>query len=166
MSFDLKNLSTPHADNVPSIEGKGWKFGIVVSEYHAAITMKLLEGCKQTLLHQGASPNDIEVLFVPGAFELTYGAMLIADRHPDAIICLGCVIKGETDHDKYINHAVAQGITRLSLQINRPIIFGVLTPNNQKQAEQRAGGKYGNKGIEAAIAAIKMVALTKGYMPT
>ena len=78
-----------------------------------------------------------------------------------AIICLGCVIKGDTDHDKYINHAVAQGITNVSLQIDRPVIFGLLTPNNHQQAVDRAGGKHGNKGIEAAVTALKMATLNQ-----
>jgi 6,7-dimethyl-8-ribityllumazine synthase len=160
MATALKSLSDYNAEEVPS--AKGMKFGIVVSEYNADITINLMKGCIETLLYHGAKEKDIQVLYVPGAFELTFGAKIIAAQHkPHAVICLGCVIKGETDHDRYINHAVAQGITNLSLQINKPVIFGLLTPNNQKQATERAGGKHGNKGTEAAITAIKMVALKK-----
>jgi 6,7-dimethyl-8-ribityllumazine synthase len=160
MATKLKSLSDYNMNDVPS--AKGMKFGIVVSEYNADITFKLLEGCLDTLIYHGVKEKDIHVLYVPGAFELTYGAKIMASKKKtDSVICLGCVIKGETDHDKYINHAVAQGVTNLSLQINLPVIFGLLTPNNQKQAAERAGGKHGNKGVEAAVAAIKMVALKK-----
>jgi 6,7-dimethyl-8-ribityllumazine synthase len=158
MASVLKSLSEYNSDDVPS--AKGMKFGLVVSEYNADITIKLMEGCIETLFYHGVREKDIHVLYVPGAFELTYGAKIMASKKKlDAVICLGCVIKGETDHDKYINNAVATGITNLSLQINKPVIFGLLTPNTQKQAIERAGGKHGNKGIEAAIAAIKMVSL-------
>jgi 6,7-dimethyl-8-ribityllumazine synthase len=160
MASQLKNLSQYNHDEVPSAQEM--RFGIVVSSYHADITLKLLEGCIETLTQQGASEKNIEIIFVPGAYEIPFGAKIMAEKHKlDAIICLGCVIKGETDHDQYINHAVAQGIMRLSLEINLPVIFGVLTPHNQKQAAARAGGKYGNKGVEAAIAAIKMAALKR-----
>ncbi len=158
MASSLKNLSDYNPEKIPSVEGK--KFGIVVSDYNSDITFKLLEGCVETLLKHGAHENDIYVEYVPGAFELTFGAKIILDKYPvDAAICLGCVIKGETDHDKYINHAVAQGVTQLSLQTGKPVIFGLLTPNTYQQAADRAGGKHGNKGVEAAVAAIKMVVL-------
>ena len=136
------------------------QFGIVVAEYNKDITFALLEGCVDTLLKHGATEADITVSYVPGAFELTTGAQYQhLANDPDAVICLGCVIKGDTDHDVYINNAVAQGITRLSLDFNKPVIFGLLTPNNHQQAVDRAGGKHGNKGVEAAVTAIKMVAL-------
>lgn len=158
MASSLKNLSNYNVETIPSCKGK--KIGIVVSEYHQDITFKLLEGCITTLINHGASEKNIHLVYVPGAFELTYGAKVLAKKKSlDAIICIGCVIKGDTDHDKYINHAVAQGVTNLSLQIDRPIIFGLLTPNTLQQAIDRAGGKLGNKGIECAVAAIKMMAL-------
>ncbi len=106
--------------------------------------------------------KDIKVLYVPGAFELTTGAQMLSSVPKfEAIICLGCVIKGETKHDEYINHAVANGLTQLSLRIKKPVIFGLLTTNNLKQAKDRAGGKHGNKGIEAALTAVRMLALKK-----
>lgn len=162
MATALKSLSEYDPDGVPS--SKGMTFGIVVSEYNTDITFRLLEGCIETLTKHGAADEDIKVAYVPGTFELPYGAKILNDGiAPDALICLGCVIKGETDHDIYINHAVAQGITNLSMSINKPVIFGVLTPNNLQQAKERAGGKHGNKGVETAIAAIKMVALGNRY---
>ncbi len=100
------------------------------------------------------------VNYVPGSFELTLGAQLMAEKKKfDAIICLGCVIQGETKHFDFICNAVANGITQLNIKYNLPVIFGVLTPNSWQQAKDRSGGKHGNKGVEAAITAIKMVAL-------
>ena len=104
--------------------------------------------------------ENIIVHYVPGAFELPLGARIVMGQHSiDAAICLGCVIKGETDHDVYINNAVAAGIMNLGLTSKKPVIFGLLTPNTKQQAIDRAGGKYGNKGVEAAKTAIKMVHL-------
>jgi len=158
MASALKSLSQYNADEIPS--GKGLRIGIVVSEYNADITFKLLNGCIDTLVQHGVKDNHLYITYVPGAFELTYGARIVAKQQKvDAIICLGCVIKGDTDHDKYINHAVAQGITNLSLHIDLPVIFGLLTPNTLEQAVDRAGGKHGNKGVEAAVTALKMAAL-------
>lgn len=135
-----------------------YRFGVVVSNYNNFITDSLLDGCLQTLKDKGA--HQIEVVHVPGSFELVSGALnLLESGKRDAVICLGCVIKGETDHDQYINHAVATGITDLSIQYKTPVLFGVLTTNNREQAEARAGGELGNKGTEAAQAAIFMAAL-------
>jgi 6,7-dimethyl-8-ribityllumazine synthase len=160
MASALKSLSEYNSENIPS--GKGLRIAIVVSEYNSDITFNLLNGCIETLTQHGVKENHIYVSYVPGAFELTYGAKIASKKNKvHAIICLGCVIKGDTDHDKYINHAVAQGITHLSLQIDRPVIFGLLTPNNHEQAVDRAGGKHGNKGVEAAVTALKMAALNK-----
>jgi 6,7-dimethyl-8-ribityllumazine synthase len=146
--------------SVPS--GAGRKFGIVVSDWNRAITDKLLSGCKATLAAYEVAEGDIQVVRVPGSFELPMGAKLLLSRERiDAIICLGCVIKGETKHDEYISQSVANGIMQLSLVSNTPIIFGVLTPNSSEQAEERAGGVHGNKGIEAAETALHMAALKK-----
>ena len=148
------------ADALPS--GAGCKFGIVVSDWNRTITDKLFEGCKQTLLAAEVAEDDIHVIRVPGSFELPMGAkLLLARQKVDAIVCIGCVIKGETRHDEYISQSVANGIMQLSLFSNTPIIFGVLTPNCQEQAEERAGGKHGHKGVEAAEAALRMSALKK-----
>lgn len=158
MATALKNLSDHDPEQIPSAEGM--RFGIVVAEYNSDITFALRDGCMESLIGQGAVRSDIHVSHVPGAFELPSGAQFMADaNYCDAIICLGCVIKGETQHDEYINHAVAQGITNLSLELSKPVIFGLLTPNTHQQAVDRAGGIHGNKGVEAAITAIKMVAL-------
>jgi 6,7-dimethyl-8-ribityllumazine synthase len=158
MASSLKNLSSYDEKSMPS--AKGLKFGIVVADYHAKITHALYEGCVETLLQHGAEEADIHTIQVPGAFELTAGARLIGGgRQVDAVICLGCVIKGETSHNEYINQAVATGLTNLSIATGRPYIFGLLTPNDEQQAFDRAGGKHGNKGIEAAQTAIRMAAI-------
>ena len=160
MSSALKNLSSYDDSNVP--EAKELKFGIVVADWHANITHALYQGCLDTLLKHGAEEDKIELLQVPGSFELTAGARLLAGRHTlDAIIAIGCVIQGETKHNDYINTAVANGLTSLSLATGVPCIYGVLTPNTEEQALDRAGGKYGNKGVEAAITAIRMAAMKK-----
>lgn len=135
-------------------------FGIVVSDWNSHITHKLFEGCKATLLEHEAVEDNIHILQVPGSFELPVGAKMVASRHKvDAVICIGCVIQGETKHNEYINHAVATGLTNLGIASGIPIIFGVLTPNTEEQALDRAGGKYGNKGVEAAVTAIRMAGL-------
>ena len=160
MASALKNLSDYDENSVPNAEAMS--FGIVVSEWNAVITHALYEGCYDTLIRHGASPEKIHTLQVPGAFELPTGARLLSSRHsPDAVICLGCVIRGETNHHDYINQAVANGLMNLSVASGRPFIFGVLTPNDQQQALDRAGGLHGNKGVEAAVTAIRMADLKK-----
>lgn len=136
------------------------RFGIVVSDWNHEITQSLLEGATKTLKKHGATDNNIVIKHVPGSFELTLGAQFFAEYDDlDAIICLGCIIQGETPHFSYICQSVTYGITKLNLDYNIPFIFGVLTTLNQEQAQDRAGGKHGNKGDEAAITAIKMAAL-------
>ena len=138
------------------------RFGIVVSAWHEQITDALFLGCIETLSKHGGKEENMITTTVPGSFELPAGAQLIAEtQNVDAIICIGCVIKGETKHDEYISNAVANGLVELNLKYNLPFIFGVLTPNNTTQAKERAGGKHGNKGVEAAISAIKMVQLKR-----
>jgi 6,7-dimethyl-8-ribityllumazine synthase len=160
MASSIKSLSTYDESNMPS--AAGFNFGIVVSDWNADITHALYQGCLETLLKHGASEDDIRTIQVPGSFELPVGAKILAGaKRFDAIICLGCVIKGETQHDEYINHAVATGLTNLSIASGIPCIFGVLTPNDQQQALERAGGKHGNKGVEAAATAIIMASLRK-----
>jgi 6,7-dimethyl-8-ribityllumazine synthase len=123
------------------------------------VTNALYAGAYETLIKHGAQEKNIISQTVPGSFELTLGAQKMAQKPDvDAVICLGCVIQGETKHFDFICHAVAQGITDVSIKFNKPVIFGVLTPNTQEQAMDRAGGKHGNKGDEAAITAIKMLA--------
>jgi 6,7-dimethyl-8-ribityllumazine synthase len=120
----------------------------------------LYEGCFETLIKHQAKEENIKTVQVPGTFELTVAAkILLQNQKYDAIICIGCVIKGETNHNEYINNSVALGLTNLGLASGIPCIFGVLTPNDEQQAIDRAGGKYGNKGVEAAVTAIRMSAL-------
>ena len=154
------NLSVYNIDRVPS--AKGMTFGIVVSEWNDKITGALLEGARNTLLKHGATDKDIIVKTVPGSFELTAGGMFLAEYSSvEAVICIGCVIQGETPHFDYICQGVTQGITSLNVQYGIPFIFSVLTTDNYQQAADRAGGKHGNKGDEAAVTAIKMVALKR-----
>ncbi|HFA48372.1 MAG TPA: 6,7-dimethyl-8-ribityllumazine synthase [Bacteroidetes bacterium] len=158
MASALKNLSDYNEKNIPSAEDM--RFGIVVSDWNADITHALYEGCFETLVKHGAKEENIFVAQVPGAFELPFGAKTLASgKRLNALICLGAVIKGETKHDEYINHAVATGLTGLGLALGIPCIFGLLTPNTHQQALDRAGGKHGNKGVEAAVSAIRMAAL-------
>lgn len=161
MSSALKNLSNFDHTQIPN--GKGMRIGIVVAEWNIAITGALRDGAVKTLLENGVSENDILITYVPGSFELTMGAQFLCENPAiDAVITLGCVIQGETRHFDFICDAVAHGVTNVSLKFNKPVIFGVLTPNTLQQAEDRAGGKHGNKGDEAAVTALKMVALKQG----
>lgn len=158
MATALKNLSDNKLSGGQDISGH--KFGIVVSEWNEEVTGALYEGAFKTLLDAGALRENIERMDVPGSFELSLGAQWMAKREDiDAVICLGCVIQGETRHFDFICQACANGITDVSLKYDKPVIFGVLTPNTQKQALERAGGKHGNKGDEAAATAIKMLAI-------
>ena len=158
MASALQNLSDYDTEKVPN--GNGKSFGIVVAEWNKHITFELLKGCLETLTQHGVSENDIHIHFVPGTFELPFAGKKLAQQHHLAgVICLGCVIKGETDHDVYINTSVANALQNLNIAFDIPFIFGVLTPNNEEQALDRAGGKHGNKGVEAAVTALKMSAI-------
>ena len=152
------NLSAYDPESVP--DASKMRFGIVVSDWNREVTWSLLEGAVKILKQHGTTDNNIVVKHVPGSFELTLGAQFLAEYDDlDAIICLGCVIQGETPHFNYICQGVTQGITQLNMEYNLPFIFGVLTTNTHQQAVDRAGGKHGNKGDEAAVTAIKMAAL-------
>ncbi|HAZ01269.1 MAG TPA: 6,7-dimethyl-8-ribityllumazine synthase [Marinilabiliales bacterium] len=158
MATLLKNLSDYNMNSVA--DAKDMKFGIVVAEWNAEITEPLLNGAYQTLLKHGTNEDNIVKKYVPGTFELTLGAQFLAEyTDVDAIIVLGCVIQGETRHFDYICQGVTQGVITLNMKYNKPVIFGVLTTNTLQQAKDRAGGKHGNKGDEAAFSAIQMVAL-------
>ncbi|MCB9185443.1 MAG: 6,7-dimethyl-8-ribityllumazine synthase [Flavobacteriales bacterium] len=160
MASSLKNLSSYNAETIPSAEGM--RFAIVVSEWNTEVTEALYNGAKETLMKFGVKEDDVVRRNVPGSFELTLGAQLMAERKEfDGIICIGVVIQGETKHFDFICDAVSQGITNLNIKYNLPVIFGVLTPNTMQQALDRAGGVHGNKGDEAAITAIKMAVLKK-----
>ena len=153
-----KNLSEYDHNTVP--DGKEMKFGIVVSEWNYEITGSLARGAVDTLKNHGVTDENIMVKHVPGSFELTLGGQFFAEyTDVDAIILLGCVIQGETRHFDFICQGVAKGATDLNIKYNLPVIFGLLTTQNQQQAIDRSGGKLGNKGDEAAVTAIKMVAL-------
>ncbi len=156
MATSLKNLSGYDPAVIPA--GNGMKIGIVVSEWNREVTQALLDGAAKTLMRLGIRKDHISVHYVPGSFELPLGAQFIAEyEKPDAVICLGCVIQGETRHFDFICQGVTQGITDLNLKYNLPIIFGVLTTDTLEQAKDRAGGKHGNKGDEAAVTALKMI---------
>jgi len=134
--------------------------GIVVSAYNSSITNRLFEGALQTLVEAGISEERIHVARVPGAWELPVAAQRLARRDEiKAVICLGAVIQGETTHDQYINHQVSSSLGRLALQYDRPVLFGVLTCQTMEQALNRVGGSMGNKGVEAAQAALEMMGL-------
>lgn len=155
-----KNLSSYDPEIVP--DATDMRFGIVVSDWNREVTRALLEGSVNTLRKHGATEENIVIKHVPGSFELTLGAQLLAEYDDlDAVICLGCVIQGETPHFTFICQGVTQGITQLNLEYNIPFVFGVLTTLNLQQAIDRSGGKHGNKGDEAAITAIKMAALQR-----
>ena len=153
------NLSSYNLEEIPNSEGM--RFAIIVSEWNNHITENLFKGAEETLISCGVKENDIVRIDVPGSFELVYGAKLASKYNYDAIICIGSVIKGETDHFDFVCNAVSLGIKDLNLQLDTPVIFGVLTDNIEQQAIDRSGGKHGNKGVEAAITAIKMAHLNK-----
>ena len=158
-----QNLSDYNIDAVPSAENMC--FGIVVAEWNYKITNAMAKGVKTTLLKHGAKNNNITVSHVPGTFELPMGGQFMAEyENVDAVILLGCVIQGETRHFDFICQGVTQGIIDLNLKYNIPFIFGVLTTNDEQQALDRAGGKLGNKGDEAAVTAIKMIDLKNKHL--
>lgn len=152
----MQSLTSYDPTNFIDISQK--RFGLVVSEWNRELTDTLSAGAYDTLVKHGALPENIFRNTVPGSFELTLGAQFLAQHEEiDAVICLGVVIQGETKHDDYINHAVAQGLTQVGLKFNKPVIFGLVTTNTLEQAWARAGGEHGHKGVEAAVAAIQML---------
>ncbi|NNC70347.1 MAG: 6,7-dimethyl-8-ribityllumazine synthase [Flavobacteriaceae bacterium] len=153
------NLSAYDKTTIPN--AKELRFGVVVSEWNKDITENLYTGAIATLLDCGAKKNNIDRVDVPGSFELVYGAkhLLKKDKY-NAIITIGCVIQGETKHFDFVCDAVTQGIKDLNVQFDTPTIFCVLTDNTRQQSIERSGGKFGNKGIECAVAAIKMATLS------
>lgn len=151
------NLSNYDPASVPS--GKGKRFGIVISEWNEQVTNSLASGAIKTLKEYGVSDDDIEVECVPGSFELIYGCnRFLQSAKFDAIIAIGCIVRGETPHFDYLSEAVAVNLGYINTEsMDVPVIFGVLTTNNMQQALDRAGGKHGNKGVEAAVTALKLV---------
>lgn len=159
MATDGKNLSHYEEESIP--DASKMVIAIVVSEWNRSITDNLKDGAYQTLIQRGINPENIIVSYVPGSFELSLGASLLLEFNDniDGVICLGSVIQGETRHFDFVCQATANGIKDVALKYNKAVIFGVLTDNTMQQAIDRSGGKHGNKGIECAIAAIKMVAI-------
>jgi|TARA_B100001250_G_scaffold139574_1_gene119524 6,7-dimethyl-8-ribityllumazine synthase len=150
-NFDLDSNNLSNIDKI--------KFGIVVSNWNKNITDNLYDGAFNTLLKYGANENNIKKLEVPGSFELVYGCKKMQNENLDVIIAIGCVVKGETDHYDYICSSVSNGITQLNIINDTPIVFCVLTDHNIEQSISRSGGKHGNKGVESAIAAIKIASI-------
>lgn len=162
MASKNKNLSAFDVNKVPS--GRGKKIGIVVSEWNSEITSGLKEGAISALEECGVYPRDIIVEQVPGTFELALGAKVLLDNADvDAVIAIGCVIKGETAHFDFVCQGATQGIQQLNLSTGKPVMFCVLTDDNIKQSRARSGGKLGNKGVEAAVGALKMLGLSDRF---
>lgn len=158
MATANKNLSDYDKNTIPN--AKNFRFGIVVSEWNDNITNGLYSGAENALLDCGATPENIIRWNVPGSFELVYGAKkMIETQNVDVVITIGCVIKGETMHFEFVCEGVTQGVKDLNVKTDIPVIYCVLTDNNEQQSIDRSGGTYGNKGTEAAIAAIKMAYL-------
>ena len=159
MATQNNNLSDYDKYNLPNVSKM--RFGIVVSKWNNDITDRLYKGAYNTLLDCGVSEENILKLEVPGSFELIYGTKILYKRNCDVIICLGSVIKGETKHFDYVCQGVTNGIKDLNIALDIPVIFGVLTDNTKEQAINRSGGIHGNKGVEAAVTAIKMADLNR-----
>jgi len=156
MATAEQHLSSYNSDTIP--DASRMRIGIIVSEWNSLVTSKLREGACCTLQKHGVIPENMPVYYVPGSFELTFGAQQVAKYGDvDAVIVLGCVIRGETPHFNYVCQSVTEGVTRLNATQDIPVIFGVLTTENRQQADDRSGGKFGNKGDESAITAIKMI---------
>ena len=162
MATALSNLSSYDPSTVPA--GNGKRVGIVVSDWNSSVTYSLLNGATATLLKFGVSADDILIEHVPGSFELTYAAKLMIEKGKvDSVIILGCVIQGETPHFTFVCDSVTEGATRLNLNYDIPVIFGLLTTLTLDQAQARSGGRHGNKGDEAAITALKMMEIQSRY---
>lgn len=160
MATSEKNLSDYNKNEIPN--GAGFKIGIVVSEWNRDITTNLLKGALSALVDNGVVESDIIIKFVPGTYELALGAQfLFESTFTDGVIAIGSVIQGETKHFDFVCEAAAQGIKDVNLKYNKPVAFCVLTDNNKQQAIDRSGGKHGNKGIECAIACLKMIGLKR-----
>ena len=161
LDFKMKkkqNLSSYDDALIPHITGK--KVAVVISEWNIDITFKMAFGCVNILIEHGFAINDILQVYVPGSFELPYMAKKMIKQHEvDAVICIGCIIQGETKHFDFIAQATANGIMQVGLECEKPVIFGVLTTNNMQQAIDRSQGLHGNKGVEAAVTCLKLLAI-------
>lgn len=159
MSSTTNNLSL---DDLPS--AAGMRVGIVVCEWNSQITKPLLDGAVNTLKQYGVRPEHIVVRYVPGSFELIYGAnKMVKSGLVDGVIAIGCIVRGDTPHFDFIAQGCTNGLAQLNADGDIPVIFGVLTTNNFEQAEERAGGRLGNKGEEYAITAIRMIDYARSY---
>jgi 6,7-dimethyl-8-ribityllumazine synthase len=156
MATAYHNLSSYNPETIPN--GEDMKIGIVVSEWNEAVTTPLLQGAYNTLIKHGVKKENILIDFVPGSFELIFGSKhMVENKEIDAVIALGCVVRGDTPHFDYVCSGVTQGIADMNIRYDIPFIFGLLTTDNMQQAEERAGGRHGNKGDECAITALKMI---------
>lgn len=155
MASKNQNLSSYNPESVPNAQGM--RFGIVCSEWNSNITDALLQGAIKTLTANGVSESDILVARVPGSFELIYGTSQMVKKDVDAVIAIGCVIRGDTPHFDYICEGTTYGLSRLNATQDKPVVYGLITTNTMEQAVERCGGKHGNKGDECAITAIKMI---------
>ncbi len=158
METKKTNLSDYDATKIP--DGANYRIAIVAAEWNGEITRAMLDGAYKTLTEHGVKTDNVILQHVPGTFELTSAAdiLLTKNRDLDAVICIGCVIQGETRHFDFICESVANGLASVSVKHSKPVIFSVLTTNNIEQAHDRAGGKHGNKGVEGAVTALKMCA--------
>jgi len=157
MSTENSNLSNFDSSTVPS--GDSLTIGLVVSKWNEKITESLFNGAFTTLTEFGVKANNIKRIDVPGSFELVFGSKKMIQAKVDVVIAIGCVIKGETEHFDYICQSVSKGIIDLNINFDTPVVFCVLTDNNIQQSVDRSGGKHGNKGVEAAITALKLANL-------
>lgn len=157
MATKKQNLSSYDKNTIPN--AKDFRFGIVVSEWNENITDNLFKGAFETLIKHGALPKNITSWNVPGSYELIYGSKKMQERNVDVVIAIGCVIQGETKHFDFVCDAVSQGIKDLNVLHDTPVIFCVLTDDVMQQSIDRSGGIHGNKGVEAAVTAIKMAVL-------
>lgn len=146
-----------------NLTGENQRIGIVISRFNEFITSKLLSGCMDALVRHGVSEDNIDVAWVPGAFEMPLAAQKMASKGYDAVICLGAVIRGATPHFEYVANEVTKGIAQVGLASGIPVIYGVVTADSIEQAIERAGTKAGNKGVDAAVTAMEMVNLLREF---
>jgi 6,7-dimethyl-8-ribityllumazine synthase len=157
-------MAGPAPSPTPRLSARGQRVAIVASRFNEAITVRLVDGARAALLRHGARAGDVRVVWVPGAFELAQVAGRLAARgDADALVCVGCVIRGETPHFEYVAGEAARGISEVGRSTGVPTTFGVITANTREQAEARAGGAIGNRGEEAALAALELLALYAGF---
>lgn len=162
----MKKTNLSEYDPTALPDGSKYRIGVIAAEWNPEVTDAMLAGAVETLRSNGVKEENIVVRRVPGTFELTSASdMMLRYANVNAVICIGCVIQGETRHFEFICQAVSQGLTNVALKHERPVIFSVLTTNTMEQALERAGGRHGNKGVEGAVAALKMLAYSESIKP-